>query len=544
VDAAQPSRVTGARAALAPTSFDWSFPYPSRRVPVFAGNVVTTSHPLAVQAGMSMLARGGNAIDAAVASAITLVVVEPTNNGVGSDAFAIVWDGERVIGANGSGRSPLALQRERFPTDGPMPLVGWDTVTVPGAPALWADLSRRFGRLPFADLFEPALRYARDGAIVAPGIAEVWRFAAPLFESRADFRAGFLPEGRAPGVGDRFRCPGLVTSLEMLAATDCRALYEGALADRIVAHAKAENAAFSHADLATHATDWVTPRSIPYRGYELHELPPNTQGVAALVAAGVLARLEPTDSADDPRWIHAQIEAMKLGVGDAKAIVADPAWMTTPVEDLLEDQRLDTLAGSVGRERAAPASGPSRSHGDTVYLAAADETGMMVSFIQSNYLSFGSGVVVPGTGISLQNRGACFSSQPGHPNEVAPAKRPFHTIIPAFLTRGGAPVAALGLMGGAMQPQGHLQLLTRIVDHRQNPQAALDAPRWQICDDGTIGLEASASDDLRTELARRGHSTRPLDPMWFGGGQIVWRIDAAAYVAASEPRKDGHAAGF
>jgi len=513
-------------------------------MPVLAGNVVATSHPLAVQAGLSMLARGGNAVDAAIATAIALVVVEPTNNGVGSDAFAIIWDGRSLVGANGSGRSPRALDRSRLPSSGAMPLVGWETVTVPGAPALWADLSQRLGRLPFADLFEPAIRYARDGALVAPGVAKLWQAVAPLFDSRGDFRAAFLPGGRVPEIGERFRCEGLAATLNVLAETRCRALYDGELADRIVAHAESEGGLLSHTDLASHATEWVAPVSIRYREYELYEMPPNTQGLAALVAAGVLERLEPPSGADDAAWIHAQIEAMKLGIDDARLTVADPDFMTTAVESVLAPSRLETLARSIDPRRAAPTPRIPGSRGDTVYLATADESGMMVSFIQSNYLSFGSGIVVPGTGISLQNRAACFTLENGHPNEAGPGRRPFQTIIPAFLTRGGVPVAALGLMGGSMQPQGHLQLLTRIVDHGQNPQTALDAPRWQICEDGGIGVEAGMAPELRAELSSRGHELRTLDPMWFGGGQIVWKIKNVGYVAASEPRKDGHAAGF
>lgn len=316
------------------------------------------------------------------------------------------------------------------------------------------------------------------------------------------------------------------------------------LAERILAHARDDGGLLCADDLAGHATSWVEPVSVGYRGYQLCEMPPNTQGLAALTAAGVLERFDAGPHADSPAWVHSQIEAMKLGIADAGRTVADPEFVREPLAELLAPSRLDSLARGIDPARAAASPGSPGSRGDTVYVATAAADGTMVSLIQSNYLSFGSGVVVPGTGISLQSRGACFTLQAGHPNEAGPAKRPFQTLIPAFLLRDGSPVAAFGVMGGGMQPQGHLQVLTRVVDHGQNPQAALDAPRWQILDDGAIGVEAAMAPEIKAELSLRGHDLRTLDPAWFGGGQIVCRVEGGAYLAASEPRKDGHAAGF
>ncbi|MFO7899548.1 MAG: gamma-glutamyltransferase family protein [Planctomycetota bacterium] len=525
--------------------FDWSFPYPSQRMPVLAENVVATSQPLAAQAGLRMLLDGGNATDAALAAAIALTVVEPTSNGIGSDAFAIVWDGERLHGLNASGRSPAALTPGHFAGRTSIPRRGWDPVTVPGAVSAWAELSQRFGRLPFERLFEPAIRYAADGYPVSPIIGRGWQGAAKTFADFPAFLETFCPDGRAPNPGERFRSPDHARTLREIAETNGESLYRGELARRIADHAAETGGLLTADDLAAHTADPVEPISVGYRGLALHEIPPNGQGIAALIALGILANRPvddfPVDSADS---LHVQIEAMKLAFADAHRHVADPGHMELSPADLLAPDYLAERAGLIDMARAGePTFGLPRGR-DTVYLTAADAAGMMVSFIQSNYYGFGSGVVIPGTGIALQNRGLGFTLEPGHPNQVGPGKRPYHTIIPAFITRGGEPVASFGVMGGPMQPQGHVQLVVRLADHRQNPQAAIDAPRWRVQTGRQVLLERGTSGEVIDELRSRGHEVEMAGPAAFGGAQFIGRLDGGGYLAASEPRKDGQAVGW
>lgn len=529
------------------TRFDWRFPYPTPRLPVLAQNVVATSQPLAAQAGLRMMLKGGNAVDAALATAMTLTVVEPVSNGVGSDAFAIVWDGERLHGLNASGRAPQAWSRSRFAGRNAMPATGWDTVTVPGAVSAWVALSERFGRLPFGDLFEPAIDYARHGFPVSPVLALKWKNQAPVLKDEPGFAAAFLPHGRAPEPGEIFALPALAETLEAIAASEGEAFYRGALMERIVAHAQAHGGAITPRDLAEHRVDWVETISKNYRGLTVHELPPNGTGVAALMALGILEHLDlaahPVDSASS---LHLQIEAMKLAFADAFAHVADPASMRVRAADLLHPGYLASRASLIDPARALEVRPGALPRGGTVYLTAADESGMMVSFIQSNYAGFGSGVVVPGTGISLQNRGSCFTLERGHPNEVAGGKRPFHTIIPAFVTRGGMPVMSFGVMGGLMQAQGHVQIMVRLADYGQNPQTACDAPRWKVLDGLNVELEPGIGESVVAELARRGHRVVQPDGSSyfdFGAGQFIYRLDEG-YFAASDPRRDGQAVGF
>ena len=527
--------------------FDWRFPYPSRRIPVLARNVVATSQPLAAQAGLRMLLKGGNAVDAALAAAITLTVVEPVSNGVGSDAFAIVWDGTVLHGLNASGRSPQAWSPDRFAGRDAMPATGWDTVTVPGAVSAWVALSERFGRLPFDALFEPAIEYAHGGFAVTPIVATKWANQVPVLSKEPGFAEAFMPKGRAPHPGERFALPALARTLEAIAATRGEAFYRGALAERIVAHSDRHGGAMSVADLDAHGVDWVEPVSIDYRGFTLHELPPNGQGIAALSALGILHHLDlvarPVDSSAS---LHLQIEAMKLAFADAYAHVSDPETMRVGVPDLLDPDYLAQRAECIDRAQAREARAGTLPRGGTVYLTAADADGMMVSFIQSNYIGFGSGVVVPGTGISLQSRGFAFTLERGHPNEVGGRKRPFHTIIPAFVTRDGAPFMSFGVMGATMQPQGHLQIMVRLADYGQNPQAACDAPRWKVGDGLNVEVEPSMDPLVVSELARLGHRIAPPDPqsyLDFGAGQFICRLDDG-YLAASDPRRDGQAVGF
>ncbi|MGC9520976.1 MAG: gamma-glutamyltransferase family protein [Anaerolineae bacterium] len=526
-------------------SFSWKLPYRSQRMPVLAENVVATSQPLAAEAGLQALHQGGNAVDAAVATAITLTVVEPTSNGIGSDAFAIVWDGEGLHGLNASGRSPQALTPDRFEGLDEMPTTGWDPVTVPGCVSAWAELSKRFGRLPFEALFEAAVHYARDGYPVSPITATVWAYAERRYRAYPAFAETFLPKGRAPRPGERFACPDQAATLETIARTKGQAFYRGELAERIVEHARETGGLMTLEDLTSHEPVWVSPMAQAYRGYHLHEIPPNGQGLAALIALGLLAHFDVSqyavDSADS---IHVQVEAMKLAWAEAYRHIADPAWMEVPPEALIEDAFLTQRAQEIDMDRARfPESALPVDHG-TVYLTAADVDGMMVSFIQSNYMGFGSGIVIPGTGISMQNRGACFELAAGHPNQVAGGKRPFHTIIPAFVTEDGAPVMSFGVMGGPMQPQGHVQMMVRIFDYGQNPQAASDGPRWFVDRDYSLWLEPGFASDVVDALRRRGHTVHADQrPGRFGGAQLIYRL-ADGYCTGTDWRKDGQAVGY
>ncbi len=526
-------------------TFQWNFPYPSRRMPVLARNVVATSQPLAAQAGLRMLLKGGNAVDAALAAAITLTVVEPTSNGIGSDAFAIIWDGQTLHGLNASGRSPAAWTPERFASRDSMPVHGWDAVTVPGAVSAWVTLSERFGVLPFSELFAPAISYARDGFIVSPVVAGRWQQAVQTYAAFPEFLEAFAPNGRAPKAGERFVFPEQATTLERIAETRGKAFYQGELAEKTATHSKASGGGMTMADLAAHQADWVEVIAHTYRGFTLHEIPPNGQGLTALIMLGILEHWNlqsfPVDSADS---LHLQLEAMKLAFADAYRYISDPATMDINYQDLLHPEYLSQRAKCIDLKKAQYPNYGIPPESGTVYLTAADASGMMVSFIQSNYQGFGSGIVVPGTGISLQNRGYGFVLTPGHPNQVGGRKRPFHTIIPAFVTRDGQPLMSFGVMGGSMQPQGHAQMMIRLVDYGQNPQAAADAPRWRVMEHGTILMEPGFRPAVLAELQNRGHQITVSDQFWnFGGAQLIYKLENG-YVAASEPRKDGQAVGF
>jgi len=526
-------------------TFSWDFPYPSRRMPVLARNVVVTSQPLAAQAGLRMLLAGGNAVDAALAAAIALTVVEPTSNGIGSDAFAIVWDGKALHGMNSSGRSPRAWSPQRFAGLNAMPTLGWDTVTVPGAVAAWAALSARWGKLPFADLFQPAVAYARRGFAVSPVTARRWQSAHSFFQQFAEINRTFFPSGRAPQAGEVFRCPLQADTLTAIAESHGETFYRGPIAQKIAACAAAEGGALTLDDLSSHTADWVEPLAVDYRGVTLHEIPPNGQGVAALIALGILRNFDvrryPVDAVDS---LHLQIEAMKIAFAEVFRRVADIDHMPEPPAEMLREERLASLASAIRMDRAAKAASKAQAGGGTVYLTAADESGMMVSFIQSNYLGFGSGIVVPGTGIALQNRGLGFVLEEGHPNRVGGGKRPFQTIIPGFVTQNGRPLMSFGVMGGHMQPQGHAQMMVRIFDHGQNPQAACDAPRWHVAPDGSVELEPGFSPAVAEGLREKGHPVGTDAPTsLFGGGQLIYRL-TDGYAAASDMRKDGQAVGF
>jgi gamma-glutamyltranspeptidase / glutathione hydrolase len=534
-------------------SFNYTNPYPTTRAPLFARNVVATSHPLAAQAGLTMLAHGGNAVDAIIATAAALTIVEPVSNGLGSDAFAIVWDGQKLHGLNASGTAPAAWDLSYFERKhgGKVPERGWDSVTIPGAVAGWAALHGRMGKLPFADCIAPAIDLARRGYGVTPIVVDKWNAAVPIIKSQPGFADTFMPNGRAPRVGERFKMENAARALERIAESNGRDFYEGAIAQALVAHSDQHGGAMQLSDLSSYQCEWVDTISQRYRGYDLHEIPPNGQGIAALMALGMLehfdlAGLHP----DSAQCRHLQIEAMKAAFADVYQHVADSRYMThiTPA-DLLDPAYLRERAKSIRTDKASAFEPAARPTGGTVYLTAADESGMMVSFIQSNYMGFGSGIVEPEFGVSLQNRGFCFSASEASPNCVAPGKRPFQTIIPAFLMKDGLPQMSFGVMGGNMQPQGHLQTLSRMLDHHQSPQAACDAPRWKVHRGLDIDLEHTMSQAQVDQLSAMGHRVSPTRDSYmdFGSGQFIWRLSdnpEDGYVAASDSRRDGQAVGF
>lgn len=520
---------------------DERFPYPSRRVSNFGSACVATSQPLAAQAGLAMLAAGGNAVDAALAAAVTLTVVEPTMNGLGGDLFAFVHDGRQLSGLNSSGRAAKNWQPDRLSGMDRMPNTGWDTVTVPGQVRGWEALHARFGRRPWADLFEAAIRYATDGFLVPNVVAQHWAMQVDWFRHETGFAETFLPFGRAPQPGERFRNPDLANSLRHLAQEGADAFYEGELGQRIVEFARRTGGPLRMADLRAHSAEWVEPISTTFFGTEVHELPPNGQGLTALIALAIIERLGP--QLDHATAIHLEIEATRLAreitsrhVGDSQTTSIDPASFLKAVED-------GQIAATIDLDRAGTARKIPASGWGTVYLCVADAEGMMVSLIQSNYRGFGSGLVVPATGISLHNRGSCFVLEKGHPNEAQPGKRPFNTIIPGFITRSDKPLAAFGVMGGGMQPQGHVQLITRFMANKENIQAAIDAPRWRIADDGMLLVEEDFPNGLADDLTRRGHRVvrRPRWDYQFGAAQIILRL-GDGYEAATETRRDGYVA--
>ncbi len=540
--------------------FNWHAGYPSVRSPVFARNVVATSHPLAAQAGLQAMARGGNAIDAAVAAAAAMTLVEPCSNGLGSDAFALVWDGSRLHGLNASGRAPSAwtpdyFRRKYGPDATTPPKRGWDSVTVPGAVSAWVALSERFGSLPFADLLAPAIEIAERGYAVPVVVQRKWAAATALPEiaQGPGFAEAFLPHGRAPAVGERFALTAAAHALRLIAQSRGEAFYRGEIAAAAAAHAASHGGAMTAADFAAHAPDWVEPISQTYRDVVLHEIPPNGQGITALMALAMLERFDLRAlGADSAAAAHLQIEAIKLAFADVYRHVADPAAMQAAgvtSAQLLAPDYLAARARLIDPTRAQRFSTGLPPTGGTIYLTTADAQGRMVSLIQSNYMGFGSGVVVPGYGLSLQNRGHSFSLDATRANVVAPGKRPFHTIIPAFVTRGGRALLGFGVMGGHMQPQGHVQTLVRMLDFDQSPQAACDAPRWRFDGGLDIGVEPHMPPAVIAELQRRGHVVGdPFDSYQdFGAGQFIWSLGDPGidgYVAASDPRRDGAAVGF
>ena len=476
-------------------------------------------------------------------------MVEPTSNGIGSDAFCILWDGTKLVGLNASGHSPELMTPDKYDGMAKIPDTGWGCVSTPGAVSLWMALHGRYGKLPFADLFEPAIKYAHDGFRVSYMVARQWDRAIARLKGQDDWVKAFLPNGRAPLPGEVWKFPDQARTLAKIAETKGEAFYRGEIAEAMDKHAKATGGALRRNDLESHKADWVDPIGLTYRGTTLHEIPPNGQGIAACMALGMLENFDINGlDVDSPEAAHLKIEAMKLAFADIYEYVSDPKTMRIKPSQMLDKAYLRDRAKLIDMKKAQDPKFGTPPAGGTVYLTAADASGMMVSYIQSNYQGFGSGIVVPGTGISMQNRGNGFVLTPGHPNLVGPGKRPFHTIITAFLTQDGAPVMSFGVMGGDMQPQGHMQTVIRMLDYQQNPQAACDAPRWRV-NAGKVHTENGFKAETVQGLRDLGHQVESFNDSYqdYGAGQFIWRLGDPAvegYAAASDPRRDGQAAGF
>jgi len=542
-------------------------PYPSRRSVVYSQKgMVATSQPLAAQAGLDAITKGGNAIDAAVAAAACLTVTEPTSNGIGGDAFALVWAQGRLHGLNASGPAPGLITAEKVKKTGfaRMPGLGWPAVTVPGAPAAWAELARKWGKLSLEEVLAPAVAYARDGFPVSPVTAEIWDRAVQKYKKAREERsikpenggiAGgeegfqewfniFAPGGRAPRAGEVLRLQDHASTLAAIAKQGADIFYRGEIAEKIDAFSCRSGGFLRGEDLAKYEPAWVEPLSSDYRGCRVWELPPNGQGLVALLALNIISQLQ-NGAAAEEELIHQRIEAVKLAFADGFKYITDPVKMKISPEELLEDSYARSKCRLIGDNAALP-EGDNGDGGGTVYLAAADGEGNMISFIQSNYEGFGSGLVVPGTGIALQNRGREFSLDPAHANFLEPNKKPYHTIIPGFLTQESRTLGPFGVMGGYMQPQGHVQVIVRMLDEQLNPQVALDGPRWKWVEGNTVEVEHSFPLHLVRRLAARGHNIiYSHDLSGFGRGQVIMKDpDSGVLCGATEPRADGTVAAW
>lgn len=528
------------------------YPYASRREVLYSRRgMVCTSQALAAQAGLDMLKKGGNAVDAALAAAISLVVLEPTSNGLGSDAFALIWIKNKLYGINGSGWSPAALSREAVAASGytSMPSRGWIPVMVPGAPAAWAAIHQRFGRLPFEELFEPAIGYAVDGYAVQPTVAaqmeESWHdFAAYRGEKAyAGLFSTFFPKGRAHHVGEILRLPDHAKSLRLLRDSHCQAMYTGELAQAIDDWSRETGGYIRKEDLASYAPQWVEPIHTNYRGYDVWEIPPNGHGLVVLMALNIAQGFSFAQR-DTVETFHRQIEAMKLAFTDGKEYIADPRYMKTDLAYWLSPSYAAARRKLIGEQALMPEP-VDANNGGTVYLCTADADGNMVSYIQSNFDGFGSGIVVPGYGVALNNRGNNFSMNTASDNCVAPHKKSYHTIIPGFLTKHGTAIGPFGVMGGFMQPQGQMQVVMNTLDYHLNPQAALDAPRWQWTGGKTIEVEPAMPQAVIDGLRAKGHRIIVnSNCMAYGRGQIIWRNEEGTLMGATEPRADGAVASW
>lgn len=532
--------------------------------------MAATSHPLATQVALDVLKAGGSAVDAAIAANAALGLMEPTGCGIGGDLFAIVWHAKKqtLHGLNASGRSPLGLDRATLMTEvrklgrSTIPPRGLLPISVPGAVDGWFALHGKFGRLPMADVLAPAIRYARDGFPVTEYIAYLWEHGVNTAKDDGlpgDFLKTFAPGGSAPRKGERFRNPDLAATYDLLATQGRDAFYHGPIADKIDAFMREHGGWLRKIDLAKHASTWVDPVSVNYRGYDVFELPPNGQGIAALQMLNILEGYDLAAMGfNSPEALHVMIEAKKLAFEDRAKFYADPEFSHIPLRGLLSKTYAAERRALIQADRAAASfdtGNPALHEGDTIYLCTADAAGNMVSLIQSNYRGMGSGIVVPGTGFALQDRGEMFTLQDDHANDYAPGKRPFHTIIPAFVMKDGRPWLAFGLMGGSMQPQGHVQILVNLIDFGMNLQEAGDAARWQhlgstdyhtanMRNGGRVEVESGVPDSTVEALEKLGHTVR-RSRGGFGGYQAVARdLANDTWIGASESRKDGHAAGY
>jgi gamma-glutamyltranspeptidase/glutathione hydrolase len=523
--------------------------------------MAATSQPLATQVALDVLKRGGTAVDAAIAANAVLGLVEPTGCGVGGDLFAIVWDAKtkKLYGLNASGRSPAALTLAEFQRQGlkSIPPFGPLPVTVPGAVDGWFELHARFGKLPMADILAPAIDYARRGFPVSELIAHYWALNARRLEGFPSFKKTFLPNGRPPAEGEIFRNPDLARTYDLIARGGRDAFYRGDIARTIDRYMRASGGFLRYEDLAEHRSEWVEPVSTSYRGHDVWELPPNTQGVAALQMLNILEGYDLREMGfGSAEYVHAFIEAKKLAFADRARYYADPAYYEAPIAQLVSKRYAAERRKLIDPARAMPSAAAGKlREGDTIYLTVADESGTMVSLIQSNYRGMGSGMVADGLGFVFQDRGELFDLTPGRPNSYEPKKRPFHTIIPAFVTRGGKPFLSFGVMGGDAQPQMHVQILVNIIDFGMNLQEAGDAPRilhlgssqptGEVMNDGgTVYLENGFAWEAVRALKDRGHRIE-WDVGGYGGYQAIgWDPVQRVYHGASESRKDGHAAGY
>ena len=529
-------------------------PYSSNRYCVTALNgMVATGSALASSAGLEVLRKGGNAVDAAVATAAALTVTEPTSNGLGSDSFALVWINadSKLYGMNSSGRAPKNISADkvlaRVP-DGKMPKHGWLPVMVPGAVSGWEALNRRFGKLPLAECLAPAIRYAEDGYPIPPMLTKLWKKCLEdyrrMFGDRPEFKEWFrvfTKDGEAYGFGDIVRLPDHAKSLRLIAEQGRDVFYRGEIAEQLVKQSQRDGGYFCMEDFEEYRTDWVEPIGVNYRGYDVWEIPPNGQGITALMALNILKEFEFGEK-ESIETYHLQLEAMKLAFADSLHYVTDASKMKIDYHCLLDPAYGAERAKLIGREAQVYMPGKPPA-GGTVYLCTADGEGNMVSYIQSNFWDFGSGIVVEGYGVSLQSRGATFSLDPADANYLEPGKKSYHTIIPGFLTKGGKAVGPFGVMGAYMQPQGHVQVLMNMLDFGLNPQMALDAPRWQWLQGKQVALEPSFGRALAEQLSARGHEIRFDIPVaTFGRGQIILRMDNGALVGATESRTDSNIA--
>lgn len=538
------------------TPFDPVYqPYSSQRYPIYArGGMVNCSSPQAAAAGLEALQNGGNAMDAAVAAAAALTVVEPTTNGIGGDAFALVWSAkdQKLYGLNASGPAPMAASIETVLADGNdengnMPTYGWTPVTVPGAPMAWAELTRRFGRRTLAENVAPAVRYGREGYPCAPNLAVLWKRAFEKFKMTctapafAEWFNTFAPNDRPYEAGDMVYFPHHADTLEAIGETDAAAFYTGEIAKRIDAESRKYGGYLRYEDLAAYRAKWVEPIRVDYRGYQVCEIPPNGQGIVALMALNILKEFDFTEK-ESALTYHRQLEAMKMAFADAFHYVTDPDHMELDYHRLLDPAYGALRAAEIGETaQIYTHSIPPKS--GTVYLCCADGEGNMVSFIQSNYMGFGSGIVIPGTGIGLQNRGHDFSLDEKDANALKPGKRSYHTIIPGFLMKDGKAVGPFGVMGGYMQPQGHVQVVMNYVDFHLDPQQSLDAPRWQWMRDNTVTVEAGFHAEMARKLQRLGHQVQTeLSVSGFGRGQMIVRLDNGVLVGGTESRADSNIA--